>query len=403
MKMRASKRVFTAKGFTLVELLLGSSILLVVIIGTLALFERSNKISVDQTRFSEVQHNVRSAMYFVSRDARMAGVGLIPDITGYAVEGQDAFSPAPEAADSLKLMGNFDDPVALRIENYQGSSVQAKIYDSDLIDTPFQCPEFFENKIIFVMSTRCPGCYAFRFIDEGKLQGCDGAGNAHVIVPPGRGPGINPPGGLSDTFCNDDCWDDAIITIAQIKYYWLDTTGNSDDYSTIANLDAAHGYIGGSGSTPRNPNVLYLSTDNGSGTAQHMPLAMNIENLQFQYNGDYLIPSDGVLDGFTDWDPTWTIQATDNDADRQTKRERLAKLSQIRIQILGRTDQPYLTVSKSPVTDVHLYRRPALSNSPAATSPDPKVPPDDWRRRFLLESTATIRNNAIVIYNTGQH
>ncbi|MCJ7588660.1 MAG: PilW family protein [Candidatus Aminicenantes bacterium] len=393
MKKRAQRKRkgFAPRGFTLVELLLGSSILLVVIIGTLALFERSNKISVDQTRFSEVQHNVRSAMYFVSRDARMAGVGLIPDITGYAVEGQDAFSPAPEAADSLKLMGNFSDPLGLRIEKYQGgeggASAQADLYDYELENAPYDCA-FYDNKFVLVMSTKCPGCVAFRFIDEGKLQGCDGSGKAHIIFPHGQAPEVNPPGGLIDENCAVACWEDAIITMAEIKYYWLDTTGDADDYLTI-NPQTADGYLG-------IPNVLYMSTNTGAGSAQHMPLAMNIENIQFQYNGDFSTPSDGVLDGFTDWDPTWTILSTDDAAARQTKRERLAKLSQIRIQILGRTDQPYLTVSKSPVTDVQLYRRPALSNSRTPAT-------DDWRRRFLLESTATIRNNALVIYNTGQH
>jgi type II secretory pathway pseudopilin PulG len=387
MKMRASKRVFTAKGFTLVELLLGSSILLVVIIGTLALFERSNKISVDQTRFSEVQHNVRSAMYFVSRDARMAGVGLVSDITGYAVEGQDAFSPAPEAADALKLMGNFSDPLALRIEKYQGSSAQADLYDFELENAPYQCPEFYENKHVLVMSTRCPGCYAFRFIAQNEMHGC-GAGTAHVVFAPGQAPGVNPPGGLSDTVCDDTCWDDAIITMAEIKFYWLDTTGDADDYPTLS-PQTADGYLG-------IPNVLYMSTNNvETGVALHMPLAMNIENLQFEYNGDYL-NDDGILDGFRSWDPNWTVLANDDAATRQAKRELLAKLSQIRIQILGRTDQPYLTVSKSPVTDVQLYRRPALSNSRTPAT-------DDWRRRFLLETTATIRNNALVIYNTGKH
>jgi hypothetical protein len=219
------------------------------------------------------------------------------------------------------------------------------------------------------------------------MHGC-GAGTAHVVFAPGQAPGVNPPGGLSDTVCDDTCWDDAIITMAEIKFYWLDTTGDADDYPTLS-PQTADGYLG-------IPNVLYMSTNNvETGVALHMPLAMNIENLQFEYNGDYL-NDDGILDGFRSWDPNWTVLANDDAATRQAKRELLAKLSQIRIQILGRTDQPYLTVSKSPVTDVQLYRRPALSNSRTPAT-------DDWRRRFLLETTATIRNNALVIYNTGKH
>jgi len=391
MKSNRRKSAGRAGGFTLVELLLGSTLLLIVIIGTLSLYERSNKISVDQTQYAEVQHDVRSAIYFISRDSRMSGVGLLPDVTGYGIEGQDAFSPAPEAADSLKLMGNFDDPLALHIDKYQGSSATAFLIDFELENSPFACPDFYENKTVFIMSPACPGCYSFRFIAQNALHGCN-TGTAHVDFPPGQAPGINPPGGLSDTFCEDTCWEGGIITMAQIKYYWLDTTGNAADYPTIGNLDAAHGYLA-------LPNVLYLSTNNDvSAEGQHMPLALNIENTQYEYNGDF--DADGNLDGFQPWDnANWTILATDDDATRQAKREFLTRITQIRIQILGRTARPFLTVAKTPVADVQLYRRPALSNSPGASGPTP----DDWRRRFLLESTSTVRNNAIDIYNLGQH
>jgi type II secretory pathway pseudopilin PulG len=373
-------------GFTLIELLLGSTLLLIMIIGTLALYDRSNKASVDQTQFSEVQHDVRSAMYFMSRDSRMAGVGLVSDVSGYAVEGQDAFGPAPEAADSLRLMGNFDDPLDLRIRDYNGSSATAFLYDYALENEPYDCPGYYENKTVFIMSTRCPGCYAFRFIAPNSMHGC-GTGTAHVDFQPGQAPGVNPPGGLSDTLCDDTCWIDAIITMAQIKLYWLDQTGDPTDYPSLNLTVGQDGYLG-------IPNVLYMSTNTDVGVAQHMPLAMNIENIQFEYNGDF--DHDGSLDGFRPWDnANWTIQTSDDEATRDTKRQLLARISQVRILVLGRTPRPYLTVSKTPVSDVQLYRRPTLSNSAGATA-------DDWRRRFLLESTATIRNNALIIYNEGQ-
>ncbi len=387
MKTRRRTRVLSRTGFTLIELLLGSTLLLIVIVGTLALYERSNKVSVDQTQFSEIQHDVRSAMYFVSRDSRMAGVGLVSDISGYAVEGQDAFGPVPEASDSLRLMGNFDDPLALHIRNYQGSSAEAFLYDYELENAPYNCPGFYENRTVLVMSTACPGCFAFRFIAQNEMHGC-GSGTAHVVFAPGQAPGVNPPGGLSDTGCDDTCWDDGIITMAQTKLYWLDSTGDPDDYPSLNLTAGTDGYLG-------IPNVLYMSTNTDAGVPQHMPLAMNIENIQFEYNGDF--DNNDTLDGFQPWDnANWTILAGDDDAARQTKREFLSHISQIRIQVLGRTARPYLTVSKTPVTDIQLYRRPALSNSPAMAT-------DDWHRRFMLESTATIRNNALVIYNTARH
>ena len=82
-------------GFTLIEILVGSAVMLILVIGTLYLYQRSSQISVDQQQFSKLQHDVRSAMFMIGRDARSAGVGLTPDIAGYFIEGEDAFGPGP--------------------------------------------------------------------------------------------------------------------------------------------------------------------------------------------------------------------------------------------------------------------------------------------------------------------
>lgn len=64
------------QGFTLIELLVGSAIMLVVIIAALSVYSRSNQLSVDQQQYAEVQNDVRSAMFLLMRDTRMAGAGL---------------------------------------------------------------------------------------------------------------------------------------------------------------------------------------------------------------------------------------------------------------------------------------------------------------------------------------
>ncbi|MGB6340464.1 MAG: prepilin-type N-terminal cleavage/methylation domain-containing protein, partial [Candidatus Aminicenantaceae bacterium] len=92
---RISPHLKNRSGFTLVEVLVSSSIMLAVILATLSLYMRSNKIAVDQQQFAELQQDVRSSMFFVSRDARSAGVGLTSDISGYFIEGTDSYSPAP--------------------------------------------------------------------------------------------------------------------------------------------------------------------------------------------------------------------------------------------------------------------------------------------------------------------
>jgi hypothetical protein len=52
-------------------------------------------------------------------------------------------------------------------------------------------------------------------------------------------------------------------------------------------------------------------------------------------------------------------------------------------------------VSGRPDAAIHVYRRPAMANSPAAAT-------DDMHRRFLLESTSNVRNLSLNLYNRGE-
>jgi prepilin-type N-terminal cleavage/methylation domain-containing protein len=367
------------KGFTLIELLIGSAIMLAVIVATLSLFMRSNNITVDQQQFAELQHNVRSAMFFLARDVRAAGVGLAGTISGYFIEGEDGFGPNPESSDTVKLLGNFDEPLSLIIEQYQGGggggSATAFLYDWSLENAPYPCPDFYENRVVLIISTTCPNCFTFRFIPQNSVFGC-GTGEEHFNMEPGQSE-LNPPGGLIDTGCDATCWDDAIVTLGQIRQYWLDSTGNPGDYPSLNLVVGQKGYLG-------IPHTLYLTTideSTATGTMVHIPLAQNIENLQFQYNGD--IDNDEMLDGFTDWNPAWT-----GDTDL------ISRISQVRMWVLGRSPQAFVSVSGEPPANLHIYRRPMIANSAAATE-------DDFHRRFLLESTSSIRNMSINIYNLG--
>jgi len=370
------------KGFTFIEVLVGSSIMLLIVLATLSLYMRSNKISVDQLQFAELQHDVRSAMFFVSRDVRSAGVGLKPEISGYFLEGIDGFGPSPESPDSIKIMGNFDDPLDLTVQ-FQGG-VQFKVDLSELTNNPYQ-EAYYEDREVIVISTTCPGCFALRYI--GNISWPMGVAPGTFTMPPGRSE-LNPPGGLMDTGCPDNCWDDAICTFIQIKQYWLDTTGNPGDYPSLNLAVGQDGYLG-------LPYTLYLTCiDAVTGSCMHMPLALNIENLQFQYSGD--LDNDGFSDGPTDWDNSnWTINPGDDEATKQTKLGLIRRIRLVRIWVLGRTKNPYVGISGTPPANLHLYRRPAIANSPLGNQ-------DDKHRRFLLESTSNIRNLSLSIYNTGK-
>jgi hypothetical protein len=386
-KTKIFKRI-GQRGFSLLELLLGSVIMIVVLIATLSIYTRSNQTTVDQQQYADLQNNVRAGMYFIAKDVRSAGVGLLTEVAGYFLEGTDAESPGPAGADSIRLLGNFDDPLDLRIEKYQGGtgggSDTAFLYDYELEHAPYPCPGFYEGRTYMIVSVKCPGCYAFRYVDVGQVHGC-GTGENHVNFTPGSSE-LNPPGGLVDPGCDAACWDDAVITLGQIKFYWLDTTGSMTGIKEIALSPGQNGYLGQAG-------VLYVSTVLNDGTMTHLPLARNIENLQFQYDGD--LNDDGILDGFQNWDNfNWTIQASDTEATRTAKLDLISKIRQVRMWVQGKTERPFVSVSGTPPAGVYLYQRPAIANSPGDSTVD-------RCRRFVLESTSNVRNLSLSLYNLG--
>ena len=377
------------KGFTLIEVLVGASIMLLIVLATLSLYTRANKISVDQSQFAELQHDVRSGMFLISRDIRNTGFGLLTDISGYSLEGIDGHGPSPESPDSIKLMGNFDYPLNLRIKSYMGGvgggAATVFLYDWELENNPFDSSDYYEDRSVLLISTKCPGCFAFRYVPKNGIIGFAGP-NPQINLPPGLSE-LNPPGGLLDTGCSTDCWEDAKITFSQIKQYWLDTTGNPGDYPDLNPSVGQDGYLG-------IPYTLYLTTLGEGGSITHMPLALNIENLQFLYSGD--LDNDGFSDGPTDWDNiNWTINPGDDEATKQTKLGLIRRIRLIRIWVLGRTKNPYVGVSGTPPSNIHFYRRPAIANSPQSNQ-------DDKHRRFLLESTSNIKNHSLDLYNTGK-
>ncbi len=355
------------KGFTLIELLISSIIMLVVIVGALSIYMRSNKITVDQQQITEVQHDIRNSMFFITRDVRMAGVGLPLEFSGYFLEGVDndpTDTAAAVAPDRLKVMGNIEDPLVLRILNYQGSAADVSLKDYSLEENPYP-DDFYVNKVVVIFPNPASTCRAAEVRSISHVTHSAGGTNEKLNFSPGQAPGINPPGGLSGTCSSPNDYDGGYIGYLDVKEYWLDVSGNYPGLTAGLN-----GYVGGVSGA----GVLYM-THNGV----HFPIAQNIENLQFQYNGD--LDADGVLDGFLDWDSTWDTTVVE-------------RIREVRVIVLGRTGNRVVSVSGTPGGNLLLYRRPAIANSPASTV-------DDMHKRYLLESTANIRNMSLNIYNNG--
>lgn len=354
-------------GFTLIELLVGGSIMMVVILVTLSIYMGSNKVAVDQQGYAEMQHDVRSSMYFITRDIRMAGIGLPSEFADYFIEGVDndtTDSAAGITPDRLRIVGNLEEPLSMKIQSYQGAAVSLDLENYSFERNPY-LDNFYQQKFVLVIPNSGSACRAAEVRQIINVSHSGGAAGEKLNFSPGLAPGINPPGGLSGTCAQSSDYAGGTVTFANVREYWLDVTGNFPGLSAGAN-----GYIGGG-----NGNILYL-TENGV----HYPIAQNVENLQFQYNGD--LDNDGNLDGFQNWNNSWTP-------------DQVGRIVQVRVWVLGKTRNKFVSVSGTPPDNVHLYRRPAVGNTVAAAM-------DDLCRRFLMDSTANIRNITLNIYNSGQ-
>jgi prepilin-type N-terminal cleavage/methylation domain-containing protein len=352
------------RGFTLVELLVASSVMLVMIIGTLSIYMRSNKVAVDQSMYAELQHDLRSAMFFIARDIRMSGVGLPIEFGAFYFQGtnNETQGSSPVTPDRLLLMGNIEDPLNLPIQQYQGSSVVVNIDDYSYEQYPYP-DDYYDNKICLILPNPLSACRAGEIRSITHVTHSSGGSNERLNLSPGPAPGINPPGGLSGTCGSSNDYDDGLVTFIDVKEFWLDITGSQSGPT----MNAAHGYIA-------QPDVLYMTLN-----AVHYPLAQNVENLQFEYNTD--ADADGRLDGFVPWNTFWT--------DTQ-----ILNIREIRVAILGRTPRPFVSASAKINPTVSLYQRPAMSDTSAAAQPD-------RCKRFLLESASNIRNLSLNLYNYG--
>lgn len=357
-----------AQGFTLTELLVASTVMLVIILATLALYMRSNKVAVDQSMYAELQQEARSAMYFITRDIRMSGVGLPIEFQGYFYQGTDneTQGSAEVTPDRLLMMGNLEDPLNLEINNYQGSSINLSVEDFSLEQYPYP-DAFYENKVVLILPNPASACRAGEIREITHVTHNASGNNEKLNFSPGLAPGINPPGGLSGTCPQSNDYDGGLVTFIDVKEFWLDVTGNYPGLTAGVN-----GYIGnGQGG------ILYMTWN-----ANHYPLAQNVENLQFEYNGD--LDDNGSLDGFRPWDfgHIWSL-------------DEIGRIREIRVIILGRTPRQFVAVSGTPPAQLYLYQRPQVSNDEGGLGQP------DRHKRFLLESTSNVRNLTLNIYNYG--
>ena len=72
---RASRSSSSMSGFTLVEMIVVTLLLLIAMVGLLAVFDASARINKNETDVADAQGSVRYGIYEMTRAIRMAGVG----------------------------------------------------------------------------------------------------------------------------------------------------------------------------------------------------------------------------------------------------------------------------------------------------------------------------------------
>ncbi|NIM90925.1 MAG: hypothetical protein GTO17_08250 [Candidatus Aminicenantes bacterium] len=376
-------------GLTLLELLIGSTIILAVILATLSLYMRSNRVSVDQLQFSELQHDVRAAMFFISRDIKSIGAGIPEEFAGYFIQGinnDPNQSSAPVQTDRLALLGNSD-PLRLVINVFDPLSPGTITLDPNEFSLyPYTenaypaDPKGYVNRTIIILPNPEENSSNGEL---GRITSVDFAtdqisySTINVSLPNGLVSG----GDAAQ-------YQGGTVHFIELKTYWLDVDGNYPGLTV-----GTDGYLG-------QPGILYISRWNSLINGyEHQPLVQNIEDLQFQYHGDLDddqqlddYNSSGTIDGndFLNWDDDygaitdWTNNSTVVDGIRCLK-----------IWILGRTERAYVSLSGTTPDEVkYVYGKPSIADSPAGAQPDK-------HRRFLLESTANVRNMSLSIYNAG--
>jgi type II secretory pathway pseudopilin PulG len=375
------KTMKARRGYTLIEAVIGSAIMIIVLVATLSLYVKSNKTSVDQQQFSELQHDVRFIMFLISRDIKSVGAGLPQEFAGYFLEGvnNDSNQGAVQT-DRLTILGNSD-PLTLAIDTYTPGTGTITLAADEFDRFHYEDADCTTNHLGYINRT-------ILILPRPELNNINGElgqitsvdinndtltfNQINVPLPNGF-----VPGGVEADYSG------GTVHFIEYKTYWLDADGNYPGLSAGVN-----GYIGDAG-------ILYVSQWNPLNAAlEHLALAQNIEDLQFQYHGD--LDADHVLDDtngsggidlndFSNWDnATWTGDPVI-----------VAGIRRLRFWICGKTEKPFISLSGVPPDAVKfIYGKPPMADSPEAASPDK-------HKRFLLESIASVRNMSLNMYNAS--
>ena len=120
--MKDKKCSHGENGFTLIELLISLLISMIVLFGTLKVFDSSQKSYVVQEDVAELQQNVRIAKMFLERDVRMAGAGIsnlsFGGIATYPIEFENDVDGTTGVAATIASIVPGTDLLTIRYQNF---------------------------------------------------------------------------------------------------------------------------------------------------------------------------------------------------------------------------------------------------------------------------------------------
>ncbi|MFZ3089484.1 MAG: PilW family protein [Nitrospirota bacterium] len=328
------------KGFTLIEILVSLAILGIVLAGIYSVYTMQHKSYIVQEQVANMQQNERVALQMITRDIRMAGLGL--QFCNNAAGGKVIFS---DGVNNYNGFGNDDsDRIAVEYHSFSPTAGGETELTADILLT--------------AASTNLDVKGTADFADGDWVMVIDGGGDCHYAL-----------------FC--------VTNVLPAALRHINANGGSCANKATYGNNLATGFRIGDRVRRLNRedggNIIYAINDNYQLTrsvdsAAAQPLADNIEDMQIAYgidiNGDGVVaPDDG--DGIVEIGEEWFNDPAGRD---------MTLLREIRVTLVARTTR------EDPAYNAGI--RPQIEDHAPATNTTTEV---KYRRR-VLQSTIKLRN-----------
>jgi type IV pilus assembly protein PilW len=329
--MRATRH---HRGFTLVELLVGTAVGALVLTGiSLVFISQAHQYQAHASRRA-VQSSVRQALGFVERHVRNAGYGVDPDRAVLAYDSYDATSNGQS--------DGFPDGLTVhaRALGFR-RGVEAVSTNTLRFSQPLTQP-LRKGQILLVL---CPGAHTYAYVTLGATAGA-GSNTVQLDTTPATADSpVSAPGQLfrEQDRLADRCFHDGeppvAVKVERASFYVaaFDDDGDPATPGTTPYLMLHRG--------------LDIDGDGSISAADATPVAVGVEQLQVAYILNTLDDSTPLLAGVSDgvpWGETWhlglpeTARPQLKDSYRSPRRltRHPANIRQVRLTLVARSTQP---------------------------------------------------------------